>query len=123
MYTSTWKKYLPVIRLLLKRSAAAEQVVTLNRIDFEKNSKTRKPACSFAMEIVNARLKVLNQSAPAKDLFTTLLEDETAKSLLLQHHYTISLNSNFQLSIKNSTPLALPEGDADPKTDMDNTEG
>lgn len=104
MYTYTWKKYLPVIRILLKRATDTEQTVTLNRTDFERTTKLRKPACSFAVEIVKGRLNAINQSVPAKDLLGILHEDEVTKSLLRKHHYTISLNSDFLLSIKNITP-------------------
>ena len=107
MYTYTWKKYLPVIRLLLKRSAGAEQTVSLNRTDFEKTTKLRKPTCSFAVEIVKGRLTTINnQSVPAKDLIEILQEDEITRTLIRQHQYAISLNSDFLLSIKNITPVA-----------------
>ncbi|HKO81859.1 MAG TPA: hypothetical protein VJU78_15745 [Chitinophagaceae bacterium] len=104
MYTHIWNKYLPVIRILLKKSAAAEQKMGLNRTDFEKGNRNRKPACSFNIELANGRFVTLSQSAPAKDLVLTLLGDDVTKGLLKQNHYTISLNSDFQLSITNSTP-------------------
>ncbi len=107
MYTYTWKKYLPVIRLLLKRSATAEQTVSLNRTDFEKTTKLRKPACSFSVEIVKGRLTTINnQSVPARDLVEILQEDDITKNLIRQYQYAISLNSDFLLSIKNITPVA-----------------
>lgn len=109
MYTYTWKKYLPVIRLLLKRSAETEQTITLNRTDFEKTTKLRKPACSFAVEIVKGRLSAINQSVPAKDLLGILHEDDAAKTLLRQNHYAITFNSDFLLSINNITPAAVEE--------------
>ena len=106
MYTYTWKKYLPVIRLLMKKSAASEQTVSLNRTDFEKTTKLRKPACSFAVEIVKGRMNSMhNQSVPARDLVEILQEDETTRNLTRQHQYAISLNSDFILSIKNITPV------------------
>lgn len=110
MYTHIWNKYLPVIRILLKKSAAAEQKVGLNRIDFETANRSRKPACSFNIELANGRFVALSQSVPAKELVTTLLEDDVAKSLLRQNHYTISLNSDFQLSITNNTTGASVAG-------------
>ena len=109
MYTQIWNKYLPVIRILLKRSATAEQKLGLNRTDFEKGNRTRKPACSFNIQLVKGRFGTISQSAPAKDLVAALLEDEVTKSLLRQNNYTISLNSDFQLSITNSTPPAETE--------------
>lgn len=105
-YTQVWNKYLPVIRILLKRSATEEQSLGLNRIDFEKGSRTRKPTCSFNIELVNGRLSTIIQSVPAKELVTAMMDDEVTKSLLRQNTYAISLNSDFQLKIKNNTPAS-----------------
>ncbi len=105
MYTHIWNKYLPVIRILLKKSAAAEQKMGLNRTDFEKGNRTRKPACSFNIELIKGRFVTLSQSVPAKDLVTLLLTDEVAKSLLRQNNYNISLNSDLLLCITNITPV------------------
>jgi len=77
----------------------------LNRTDFEKGNRTRKPACSFNIELVKGRFVTLSQSAPAKDLVAALLVDEVSKTLLRQNHYTISLNSDLLLSITNRTPV------------------
>ncbi|MEO7923771.1 MAG: hypothetical protein ABIR30_08830 [Chitinophagaceae bacterium] len=113
MYTYTWKKYLPVIRILLKRSAAVEQTVNLNRTDFEKTTKLRKPACSFAVDIVKGRLSAGNLSVPARDLVAILQEDEVIRGLLRDNHYAVSLNSDFLLSIRNITPVLQPEQQED----------
>lgn len=104
MYTYTWKKYLPVIRLLLKKSAAGEQILSLNRTDFEKTTKLRKPTCSFSMELLRGRLLILNPPVPAKDLLEILMQDSVTLALLRKYHYTISLNSDFQLKINNLSP-------------------
>jgi hypothetical protein len=99
MYTQTWNKYLPAIRILLKRSATSAQKMGLNRTDFERGN--RKPSCSFNIELERGRFVTVSQSAPAKDLVAALLEDEISKGLLKQNHYHISLSSDFQLSIVN----------------------
>lgn len=113
MYTNTWKKYLPVIRLLLKRSAITEQQVKLNSIDFVKDNRLRKPVCSFNVEINSGRFSKLTQSAPAKDLYEVLTQDEVAKNMLKQNNYVISMNNNFLLSIRNSTVRMDLPADAD----------
>ncbi len=105
MYTHIWNKYLPVIRILLKKSVAEEQKMGLNRTDFEKGNRNRKPACSFNIELIKGRFVTLSQSVPAKDLVAALLVDEVSKTLLRQNHYTISLNSDLLLSITNRTPV------------------
>ena len=108
MYTYTWKKYLPVIRILLKRSATAEQTITLNRTDFEKTTKLRKPTCSFAVEIAKGRIASVNPPAPARDLLSILQEDEAIKGLLRQHRYAISLTNDFSFTVKDITPEQPP---------------
>ena len=106
MYTHTWKKYLPVIRLLLKKSAVAEQTMTLNRTDFERTSRIRKPVCSFSIEVVNGRLSRLNPAAQVSSLMDVFAQDDASMALLRGHHYAISLSADFQLVIKNLTPVA-----------------
>ncbi len=122
MYTHIWNKYLPVIRILLKKSAAEQQKMGMNRTDFEKGNRSRKPACSFNVELVNGRFSTITQSAPAKELVAVLLEDQVAKTLLRQNHYTISLNSDLQLSITNITPAEEVVEAANAETKADDAE-
>lgn len=112
MYTSTWKKYLPVIKLLLKRSASGEQMLKLNRTDFEKSNRTRKPACSFSIELTKGKLNTLTQSVPAKDLLEIIGQDDVAKTLLRQQNYAISLDSDLVLKIRNTSPAELAQENA-----------
>jgi hypothetical protein len=107
MYLQTWSKYLPVIRILLKRSAAEPQKMDLSRMDFETGgSRTRKLACSFNIQLERGRLVTLTQSGTAKNLLEVLQQDDVVKSLMKENMYEISLNSSFQLSITNITPAA-----------------
>lgn len=105
MYTITWKKYLPVIRLLLKKSVQGEQKMTLNRTDFERTSRLRKPVCAFDIEVINGRLNRLNPAAQVKSLMEVLTQDVATLPLLRKKHYAITLSSDFQLSIRNNTPV------------------
>jgi hypothetical protein len=100
MYTYTWKKYLPVIRLHLKKAVTDEQKISLNRTDFEKTTRLRKPACTFSVELKKGKFSGVNQSVPARDLLDILMEDEGARTLLQQGHYAVHFNSDFQLTIK-----------------------
>lgn len=113
MYTQVWNKYLPVIRILLKRSASADQQLGLNRIDFEKGSRSRKPSCTFSIELVKGHFGAISRSEPARELVAVLLEDELTRSLLKQNDYAISLNSDFQLKIKNKTPHPVADNGED----------
>jgi len=114
MYTHIWGKYLPIIRILLKRSASADQTLGLNRIDFERAGSGRKAGYKFNIDIGNGKVNnVISGSALASDLAAVLLQDETARSLFKENEYRISLNTKFQLIIKNravkfqGAPLAV----------------
>jgi len=107
MYKHVWNKYLPVIKILLKKSAVGGvQKLGLNRTDFERGTKGRKASCSFHIELEKGRVTTISPAAPAKELVASLLEDETAKGLLRQNNYKITLRSDLELIITNLTPAA-----------------
>ena len=104
MYKHVWNKYLPVIRILMKRSASGPQKLPLNRTDFEKVSRSRKAYPSFNIELENSKLTTVNPSLPAKELVTSLLEDDISKGLLRQSNFKFTLKSDLELIITNLTP-------------------
>jgi hypothetical protein len=105
MYVHTWKKYLPVIRILLKRSAAGDQAFSVDRFDFEKINRSSKPSCSFSLELNKGRMSPFNPPVTGKDLVEVLKDDSVTNGLIRHNHYTISLNSKFELQIKNASPV------------------
>ena len=106
MYLQTWNKYLPVIRILFKRSIAGPQQMTLNRIDFETGgSRTRKLACSFHIQLERGRLVALSQSITVKNLLEVLQQDDTMVQLMRQNRYEVTLSNAFQLTITHITPV------------------
>lgn len=125
MYTQVWTKYLPIIRILLKRSATAEQTLDMNRIDFERAGSGRKAGYKFIIEFRKGRVSNLISSSPlASNLAAVLLQDPVVKDLFLKVDYDISLNTRFQLHIKNLSAEqgALQEAD-NVGSDSDANEG
>jgi hypothetical protein len=101
MYTQTWLKYLPIIKILLKRSVNGHQLLNLNTSDFEKLGATRKAGYKFNIQFSNGRVNnVISSSEMAKDLSSVLLEDKTVKELFTQNDYQVDMNAKFQLGIK-----------------------
>ena len=110
MYTQAWTKYLPVIKILLKRAVAGEQSLDLNRSDFEKAGIARKSSHKFHIEFSNGRVNnVISSSALAKNLALVLLEDKVVKETFVQSDYAIGMSTKFQLSIKHLPKVAVPE--------------
>jgi hypothetical protein len=112
MHAQAWKKYLPVIRILLKRSVTTDQVFSLDRIDFERMAKSHKPLCSFSLELNKGRISPMSPPVTGKNLVELLMDDPVSKDLIRHHHFGISLNSKFNLMIKNLSPVNIPETQA-----------
>lgn len=102
MYNHIWKKYLPIIRILMKKSVSGDQVLDLNRVDFERAGTGRKAGYKFTIEFTDGKVgNVISGSALAMHLAAVILEDDGAKQIINENNYEISLNTKFQLSIKN----------------------
>ena len=108
MFIQTWKKYLPVIILLMKRSDKGEQVLDMNHTDFERAAGGKKIKPSFSqLHLTNGRINYDVKKTPlSKDLIAVLQENKQSEELLRQKQFEFSMNSNFQLIIKNTTPIA-----------------
>jgi len=102
MYNHIWKKYLPIIRILMKKSISEEQVLALNKIDFERAGTGRKAGYKFKIDFIEGKVgNVISGSALAMHLAETILEDESAKQIIGENNFEIALNTKFQLIITN----------------------
>lgn len=103
MFIQTWKKYLPVIILLMKRSVNGAQVLKLNATDFQRAAGGRKIRFGFSeLRLENGKTKPgVKQTPVALDLCQLLQEDRASKQLLSDQHFEFSLSLDFQLSILN----------------------
>ena len=100
-YLQTWKKYLPVIRLHLKRSLTEDQSFKLNITDFESAGDRGKSGYTFSITIENGKVTTgLSGSPVARDLFEALKSDEAIKAMFLDKSVKIAVGKTFLLSIK-----------------------
>ncbi|RYZ20411.1 MAG: hypothetical protein EOO16_16770 [Chitinophagaceae bacterium] len=100
IYINIWQKYLPVIRIVMKRSVAADQVLKLNAQDFERLGLTRKAGYKFSLGISNGKLTNVIVDFPfAASLGQVLVEDETVRNLSQNCSFTLSLSARFELSV------------------------
>ena len=105
MYTYIWNKYLPVIRILLKKSATGDQLLNLNRDDFERAGTGRKAGYKFTIAYTDGKVSnVISGSDLASHLAAAMLEDDATKAILRTGQFEVILNTKFQLIIKNTTP-------------------
>src|SRR5687768_3811572 len=101
MYTSVWAKYLPIIRIVLKRALVAEQILSLNASDFLRAGMTRKSGYKFLLKFRQGKIDNVIIDLPiASSLVTALLEDKSIKEILLNNEIHINMNAKFELTIK-----------------------
>jgi hypothetical protein len=101
MYILTWNKYLPVIKILLKRAIAEEQSLALNSTDFQKTAVVKKTGFSFSIKFSHGRAtNLIGAPLPAKDLASVLMEDTTVKELFTKKDFHINMDAKFRLGIK-----------------------
>ena len=116
-YLQTWKKYLPVIRLHIKRSLVDEQSFKLNITDFESAGDRGKSGYTFSLQMENGKVtNNISGSAVARDLFEALKSDETIKAMLSDKTVKISVGKTFLFSIKTthvSSSKAEPAADSE----------
>jgi hypothetical protein len=108
MFTQIWKKYLPVIIILMKRSANGEQVLNMDKSDFNRAAGGRKIKIHFStVHLNNGRITSLKDTPPvATDLVTLLQENDLSKKMIRGQQFELSMSSSFVLTIKNATPVA-----------------
>ncbi|MBY0478450.1 MAG: hypothetical protein K2Q24_12450 [Chitinophagaceae bacterium] len=106
MFKPTWRKYLPVITILLKRSAGSEQLLNMNHTDFERASGGRKTKYSFSqLQLNSGRINSEVKHNPiAKELAELLQEDLVTNRILVRQRFEFEMNNEFQLIIRNNTP-------------------
>jgi hypothetical protein len=105
MFIQTWNKYLPIIKILMKRSVNGDQSLEMNSTDFQRAAGGRKIKFSFSIELVKGRMRNILAPAPlARDLITALEQDEVTYALLRKQEFELIMSSDFKLKIKNCTP-------------------
>lgn len=98
MYHRIWDKYLPIIKLLIKKEDA--QTLGLNQLDFESIgiSKSKAP---FKIKFENGRVANIIHDRPlAVELAHQLLDDEQAFDTISQKDMMLTLNTKYQLKIE-----------------------
>lgn len=110
MFIQTWNKYLPIIKILLKRSVNSEQTLDMNSTDFQRAAGGRKVKYSFAILLVKGRPQNMDAPPPvAKDLIAALQQDDVSNKFIRQNQLEINMTSGFKLHIRNTTPAPEPE--------------
>lgn len=99
-YIALWKKYLPVIKIQLKKSSAKSQTLDMNRIEFESAGDRDLSAYTFNLEIQNGKVtNDISGSAVARDLFKVLTADKESNEFLSDKTVKINMGKAFKLTL------------------------
>ena len=108
LYQLVWQKYVPVIRILLKKSAVAEQAFTLNRTDFERAGIGRKAGYKFSISFIDSRPNLIFAGNEfVQSFILAVQDDQVIREHFQQNNYTFMFGSNYQLQIKNTSKEEL----------------
>jgi hypothetical protein len=96
-----WTKYLPAIRILLKKAVTEEQQITLSKIELQSVDNRKNVNFSFSLEISNGKVEN-NISVPAmgKDLFQVLNGDMLVRNFMRDKKVSIQMSRSSSVTFK-----------------------
>lgn len=100
MYANVWQKFLPVIRIMIKKSIATGQVIKMDRFDFDRAGGGKKVAFSFTLEFTNGQVSNRYTSLLAKDLVPLILADKAVMTTMAGRKFELEMNARCELSIR-----------------------
>ena len=96
-----WTKYLPAIRILLKKAVNEEQQFTLSKIELQSVDNRKNVNFSFNLEISNGKVEnSLGVSQMGKDLFSVLNGDLLVRRFMLDKKIMIQMTRSSLLTFK-----------------------
>lgn len=114
-YAQIWNRYLPVIRILLKKSLLEDQTLNIEKGDFEKVG-TRKSGYKFKIEFNKGKVNnIISGSEMASELANSLLENEGIRNILTGNDFLLELNTKYQLKISSPNKAVVVTGTAEPE--------
>ena len=100
-YIWLWKKYLPVISILLRKTEAGTQKLQFYKYEFDKTGARNKTGYSFSARIVQGKFSGKEaMKTSAADLLKVMNEDDTISSWLKDKELLISMSKSYELTIE-----------------------
>jgi hypothetical protein len=101
IYTVIWQKYRPVLLNKMKLALTEPQEYQLSKHEFESVGGRVTAGYSFNLEVNKGVLaNKIGGTAIARDLLQVLRTSNTAKELMLNHHYKINLTKDCKLKVQ-----------------------
>jgi len=96
-----WTKYLPAIRILLKKAVTVEQQMTFSKIELMSVDNRKNANFSFNLEISNGKVEnSIGVPAMGKDLFNVLNGDLIVRNFMLDKKIMIQMSRQSLLTFR-----------------------
>ena len=104
-FLTLWMKYLPAIRILLKKSVNEDQQISLGKMELATLDNRKNANFSFNLAITKGKVEnTIGVAAIGKDLFNVLSNDSIIKSFMDDKNIMIQMTRASLLTLK-STPI------------------
>jgi len=111
-FLGLWTKYLPVMRLLLKKSVNGDQQIALGKMELHSVDSRKNVNFSFSIDISKGKVEnTIGVAAIGKDLFTILSNDSIVKSFMDDKRISIQMSRASLLTFKSTMAEAVPVAD------------
>ena len=96
-----WTKYLPAIRILLKKAVNEGQQISFSKIELQSIDNRKNANFSFNLEILNGKVENnINTPPMGKDLFAVLYGDLPTRNFMVEKKILISMTRSCLLTFK-----------------------
>lgn len=96
-----WTKYLPAVRILLKRAVNEEQQITLSKMELQSIDTRKNVNFSFNIEIAKGKIEnSVGLSPMVKDLFNVLNSDMLVRNFMVDKTITIKMSKSSLLTLR-----------------------
>lgn len=100
-YLALWTKYLPAIRILLKKSVVEEQQMAVGKLELQSIDTRKNSNFSFNMAISHGKIEnSMSVHAMGKDLFSVLSGDAVVRTFLQDKNISIEMSKSTMLKIR-----------------------
>jgi hypothetical protein len=91
-YLALWTKYLPAIRILLKKAVNEKQQITVSKMELQSIDNRKNVNFAFDLEISNGKVEnSLAVHAIGKDLFNVLTGDALVRQFMRDKKIVIQM--------------------------------
>lgn len=102
-FLALWTKYLPIIRILLKKSVAEDQQLSLGKMELQSIDNRKNVNFSFSLDISKGKVENRIGVAPiGKDLFDVLNRDPIVISFMSDKNISFQMTRQSIMTLKTS---------------------